>query len=80
MEERLDKIADGTINWLDYMEIFYNNLKDIIDKTAETGIAPEMPEKICPECGKTMVVRRSRFGKLFYGCDFPRCRNTESIE
>ena len=75
MEERLDKIADGTINWLDYMEIFYNNLKDIIDKTAETGIAPEMPEKICPECGKVMVVRRSRFGRLFYGCSgFPVCK------
>jgi DNA topoisomerase-1 len=80
MEERLDKIADGTINWLDYIEIFYNNIKDIIDKTAETGIAPEMPEKICQECGKVMVVRRSRFGRLFYGCDFPRCRYTESIE
>jgi DNA topoisomerase-1 len=80
MEERLDKIADGTINWLDYMEIFYNNLKDIIDKTAETGIAPEMPEKTCPECGKAMVVRRSRFGKLFYGCDYPRCRCTESFQ
>lgn len=79
MEERLDKIASGTINWLDYMEIFYNNLKDIIDKTAETGIAPEIPEKICPECGKVMVVRRSRFGKLFYGCDFPRCEHTESL-
>jgi ssDNA-binding Zn-finger/Zn-ribbon topoisomerase 1 len=62
------------------MEIFYNNLKDIIDKTAETGIAPEMPEKTCPECGKAMVVRRSRFGKLFYGCDYPRCRCTESFQ
>lgn len=80
MEERLDKIADGTINWLDYINIFYNNLKDIIDKTTETGIAPEMPEKICTECGKVMIVRRSKFGRLFYGCDFPRCRHTESIE
>jgi DNA topoisomerase-1 len=79
MEERLDKIATGTINWLAYMEIFYNNLKDIIDKTTETGIAPEMPEKICPKCGKVMVVRRSRFGKLFYGCDYPKCIHTESF-
>jgi DNA topoisomerase-1 len=80
MEERLDKIADGTINWLDYMELFYNNLKDIIYKTTEMGIAPEMPEKTCHECGKLMIVRRSRFGKLFYGCsDYPRCRHTESF-
>lgn len=79
MEERLDKIASGQVNWLDYMEIFYDNLKGIIDKTTETGIATEVPEKTCPECGKILVVRRSRFGKIFYGCDYPRCRYTESI-
>lgn len=79
MEEALDKIALGKISWLDYIENFYQNLKNIVDNTNETGIAPEMPEKKCPNCGKTLVVRRSRFGKLFYGCDYPRCRYTESI-
>ena len=57
------------------MEIFYKNLVEIIEATSETGIAPEMPEKECPDCGKPMVVRRSRFGKLFYGCSkYPHCR------
>lgn len=79
MEEALDKIALGKISWLDYIDNFYQNLKNIVDNTNETGIAPEMPEKKCPNCGKTLVVRRSRFGKLFYGCDYPRCRYTESI-
>lgn len=81
MEESLDKIADGKTNWLDFMEIFYNNLQGIIGETNETGIAPEMPEKDCPNCGKPMVVRRSRFGKLFYGCSaFPKCRGIISID
>jgi DNA topoisomerase-1 len=81
MEESLDKIADGKTNWLDFMEIFYNNLQGIIGATNETGIAPEMPEKDCPNCGKPMVVRRSRFGKLFYGCSaFPKCRGIISID
>ena len=81
MEESLDKIADGKTNWLDFMEIFYKNLQEIIEATSETGIAPELPEKVCPECGKPMVVRRSRFGKLFYGCSgFPRCRSVISID
>ena len=81
MEASLDKIASGKTNWLDYMEIFYNNLKDIIDSTNETGIASEMPEKICPMCGKSMVVRRSRFGKLFYGCSaYPKCTGILSLD
>lgn len=81
MEEALDKIAEGKISWLDYMENFYKNLQEIVASVSEVGIAPEMPEKVCPNCGKPMVVRRSRFGKLFYGCSgFPKCRGIISID
>ena len=81
LEEHLDLIADGKISWLDYMENFYKNLQDIIGTTNETGIATEMPEKECPNCNKPMVVRRSRFGKLFYGCSaYPKCRGIISID
>ena len=81
MEESLDKIAEGKVTLLDYMKNFYNNLQNVIGNTLETGIAPELPEKICSECGNQMVVRRSKFGKLFYGCSaYPKCRTTISID
>lgn len=81
MEETLDKIAAGKTVWLDYMEIFYKNLQEIIESTSETGIAPEMPEKECPNCGSPMVVRRSRFGRLFYGCStYPKCNGIVGID
>jgi DNA topoisomerase-1 len=81
MEESLDKIAAGKTMWLDYMEIFYKNLVEIIEATSETGIAPEMPEKVCPNCGSPMVVRRSRFGRLFYGCStYPKCNGIVGID
>lgn len=81
MEESLDKIAAGKTMWLDYMEIFYKNLVEIINATSETGIAPEMPEKTCPNCGSPMVVRRSRFGRLFYGCStYPKCNGIVGID
>lgn len=81
MEESLDKIAAGKIMWLDYMENFYKNLQDIIGTTNETGIATEMPEKTCPNCGSPMIVRRSRFGRLFYGCStYPKCNGIIGID
>ena len=80
LEESLDKIASGKINWLDYMSSFYTNLLDIIEKTQETGIAADVPKKICPNCNADMVVRRSRFGRLFYGCStYPKCKYTSSL-
>lgn len=81
LEESLDKIATGKVVWEDFMNIFYERLSELISNTGETGIAPEMPEKTCPECGEPMVVRRSRFGKLFYGCSkYPKCRGIVSID
>jgi DNA topoisomerase-1 len=80
MEESLDKIAEGKTNWLDYMHIFYKDLKSIIEATSETGIATELPEKFCPICNSPMIIRRSRFGKLFYGCStYPKCNGILSI-
>ena len=81
MEESLDKVANGELALLDYMTSFYSNLKSIIDNVGEAGLATEIPEKLCPECGSCMVVRRSRFGKLFYGCSkFPKCRSIIGID
>ena len=81
MEESLDKIASGELALLDYMNNFYSNLKSIIDSVSEAGLASDLEEKTCPECGNPMVVRRSRFGKLFYGCSaFPKCRAIISID
>jgi DNA topoisomerase-1 len=80
MEEQLDKIASGELSLLDYMNSFYKHLTEVISNTGEVGLAADIKEeKTCPECGKTLVIRRSRFGKLFFGCDYPKCRYTESV-
>lgn len=81
MEEQLDKIASGSLDWLDYLNNFYKDLVETIEANHETGLADSVDEKLCPQCNSVMVVRRSRFGKLFYGCSkYPQCRGIISIE
>ncbi len=82
MEEQLDLIASGKLDWLTYMNSFYTDLVETIEANQETGLADDLKEeKLCPNCNSVMVVRRSRFGKLFYGCpQFPRCRGIISID
>lgn len=81
MEEQLDRIASGELNWLDYMNTFYNDLIETVEANQETGLAGDLnDEKVCPQCGKVLVAKRSRFGKLFAACPgYPSCRYTESI-
>jgi DNA topoisomerase-1 len=74
MEQSLDLIAEGKLSWLDFMNAFYNDLLRNIEtnKEAETPLDAETKE--CPLCGAPMAIRRSRFGKLFWGCTkYPKC-------
>ena len=82
MEEQLDYIASGRLDWLTYMNSFYADLLETISANQETGLADDLADdKLCPKCGGDMVVRRSRFGKLFYGCPkWPSCNGIISID
>jgi four helix bundle suffix protein len=56
---------------------------DPADQTDPTDRAKSAPPD-CPECGKAMVLRTARQGKLsgsrFWGCTgFPECRGTREI-
>ena len=80
MEEDLDKIANGELTRLEYLTEFFNNLEDAIKNNKELLPLPEATD-ICPECGSQLVIRRSRFGKLFKGCsNYPNCHHIENIE
>lgn len=81
MEKSLDQIASGNTSMLAYMDSFYSDLKATIDSTQEVGIEHTGESKVCPKCESPMVIRRSRFGKLFYGCStYPKCNGIVNID
>lgn len=81
MEERLDKIASGELKLQEYMTAFYSHLKQLIESTSETGLESNGDTRECPVCKSPMVMRRSRFGKLFYGCStYPKCNGILNVE
>jgi DNA topoisomerase-1 len=41
--------------------------------------APEVPEQTCEKCGKSMTVKRGRFGYFLACTGYPECRNTKKI-
>ena len=76
MEKSLDDIATGKLNKLDFLNSFMDTLNESLERAKQ--FLPEEEEacdKICPLCGAPMAIKRSRFGKLFYGCtNYPKCR------
>lgn len=82
IEGELDDIAEGKIKWQkaisDFYEPFMKNLTDKSDKIERQKVDEDLDED-CPECGKRLVIRRSKTGK-FIGCSgFPDCKYTKSF-
>ena len=84
MEEKLDDIAENKIEWVpvirEFYEPFEKNLKEKMEELKKSDFKRDEPtDKICPECGKPIVIKLGRFGK-FYACTgFPECKHTEKI-
>ena len=82
MEDELDKIAAGKLDWVDVMRAFYTpfevSLKHARENMPEKKIEPERLGRFCPLCGSELVMRNGRFGKFVSCSAFPNCRYTET--
>lgn len=83
LENSLDDIAEGKINWKKIIKEFYANFSQILLKAEEKidkiEIEDEVTEEICQLCGKNMVIKNGRFGKFLACPGYPECKNTKPI-
>jgi len=84
IEEKLDDIAKGRLDWVNMVSEFYKPFKDNLEKkyveVSKEDLAPviETKEK-CPKCGNNLVLKLGRFGKFLACSDWPKCSFTKSI-
>lgn len=83
MEENLDLVEEGEMNWTQVVETFYRPFAADLEKASamieKVEIKDEEAGKDCPKCGKPMLIKHGRFGKFMACSGFPECRHTESI-
>lgn len=83
MENEIEEIADGDIEWKEVIRNFYGPFKKSLDEAEEKigniEIKDEESDVICEKCGRNMVYKQGRFGKFLACPGFPECRNTKAI-
>lgn len=83
MENDLDSIEEGKVEWISILDDFYKDFRVRLDKAekemAEIEIKDEPAGIDCEKCGHEMVYKMGRYGKFLACSNFPECRNTKPI-
>ncbi len=82
MEEKLDKIAEKKAVWNEVLQNFYTPFMDTVNDVMGNAKKVVIESDVkCPNCGKPMIVRTSRFGSQFLGCSgYPECKTILSLD
>ena len=85
MEDQLDRIEEGAVDWVSTVGQFYSSwkgtLKDAIERRKELKKAfQEETDVVCEECGSNMVVKWGRNGRFLACPGYPQGKNTKPLD
>ncbi len=83
MEEELDEIEEGKVEWRVAMADFYDRFTKDLDHAARhmTDIKrmEEPTDLTCEKCGKPMVIKWGKHGRFIACSGYPECTNTREV-
>jgi DNA topoisomerase-1 len=83
MEEKLDHIESGEMDWLkvlqDFYTLFSERLETAYEAMEDLKANPKPADQDCDKCGKPMVYRFNKNGRFIACSGYPDCKNTISV-
>ncbi len=83
MEEELDEIEDGKIDWREAMGEFYGRFEKDLKRAEEHMTDIKRMEKptdlTCEKCGKPLVIKWGKHGSFIACTGYPECTNTREV-
>ena len=84
MEENLDKVEDGGINWVQLLKDFYNGFsirlneaEDKMKSLRRDGLETKLN---CEICGAPMIIKWGKMGEFLSCSKYPECKNAKKFE
>ncbi|MDR2420802.1 MAG: type I DNA topoisomerase [Oscillospiraceae bacterium] len=85
MEETLDSVERGSVDWREVLSDFYGGFSSSIEnaETALEGerlkVPDELSDETCDVCGRRLVIKSGRFGRFLACPGYPECTFTKPI-
>ena len=82
MEDSLDKVMYGEVEWHNLLKQYYESLNTLISevdfKKAKKNVVEETNIK-CDKCGSSMILKWGRNGQFLACSNFPECKNIKNF-
>ena len=82
MEDDLDKIADGDLDYIKLLQRFYDEFEPKV-KDAFSHMEKKPAEEtgeMCPKCGNPLVIKKSKYGEFIACSNYPECKYIKQEE
>ena len=80
MEEALDKIAKGDLQYIPVMDTFYKRMEKATEDAIKLGLPDAFIVDVeCPKCKSKMIKKISKFGPFLACTKWPECNGTTRI-
>jgi len=80
MEENLDLVEEGNLNYIHLLKEFYDPFKQELDfATHHMEKTENFVEERCPKCGRQLMIKWGRRGKFLSCSGFPHCKYSQAF-
>jgi len=79
LEDELDEVSEGKRDWIAVMKEFWDGFSKLVKEKADIERPVELIDEACPECGKPLAKKLSRYGSFISCTDYPKCKYKRSI-
>ncbi|EAJ1255055.1 type I DNA topoisomerase [Campylobacter lari] len=83
MEDKLDIIAEGKMDWQEVLREFYFPFMRKIDEGKKNIKSQKTFTKLdetCPNCGGELAIRKGRYGEFVACLNFPKCKYSRNLK
>ncbi|MDO9011890.1 MAG: type I DNA topoisomerase [Gallionella sp.] len=79
LEDELDEVSDGKRDWIGVLDEFWKGFSGLIKEKTHIERPQELLDEACPECGKPLAKKLSRYGSFISCTNYPECKYKRSV-
>ncbi|MDX8378911.1 MAG: type I DNA topoisomerase [Gallionella sp.] len=79
LENELDDVSNGKRDWVGVLGDFWSRFSTLIKEKTDIERPQELIDEACPDCGKPLAKKLSRYGSFISCTHYPECKYKRSL-